>query len=327
MTEENGGVINKKKMKNKTFQCSGFGNCRMQFSRSEHLARHIRKHTGERPFKCYCGRTFSRLDNLRQHAQTIHTNEVIHSPYTLSNNSLYSSLTPKISSSSSPLSNESHSSSSSLLSNHKSYMKSKKNSVHLSCENLSSRSKDDNSSELSKFQSFFPNYTQSSQCYTPDHYNTIKPFSSPLFFHSSTQNTLLSKTDPTSNFSIPNNLGSKNFFPSNINSPLPDKYQNTHSFSQENHINTTNQILKDPSYSASSSTSNSLDTNKLPSITILMDCDLQRPNILSLSDKNEHTSIPDLKHDTQKMSIQFLCNQNITMGGINILAEVAKIIN
>jgi hypothetical protein len=37
----------------------------------------IRKHTGERPFQCHCNRRFSRLDNLRQHAQTVHVNEEI----------------------------------------------------------------------------------------------------------------------------------------------------------------------------------------------------------------------------------------------------------
>ncbi|CAO1631823.1 unnamed protein product [Parajaminaea phylloscopi] len=57
------------------FQCRGFGDCNMTFTRSEHLARHIRKHTGERPFRCHCGKSFSRLDNLRQHAQTVHADE------------------------------------------------------------------------------------------------------------------------------------------------------------------------------------------------------------------------------------------------------------
>lgn len=41
------------------------------------LTRHHRKHTGERPFQCHCSRRFSRLDNLRQHAQTVHVNEDI----------------------------------------------------------------------------------------------------------------------------------------------------------------------------------------------------------------------------------------------------------
>ncbi|KAG6817070.1 hypothetical protein H0H87_000249 [Tephrocybe sp. NHM501043] len=59
----------------KTFQCKGYGECRMVFSRSEHLARHIRKHTGERPFTCHCSKQFSRLDNLRQHAQTVHADK------------------------------------------------------------------------------------------------------------------------------------------------------------------------------------------------------------------------------------------------------------
>ncbi|GAA5904850.1 uncharacterized protein JCM6883_004884 [Sporobolomyces salmoneus] len=61
-----------KKQQSKMFRCTGFGECEMTFTRSEHLARHVRKHTGERPFKCHCGRTFSRLDNVRQHAATVH---------------------------------------------------------------------------------------------------------------------------------------------------------------------------------------------------------------------------------------------------------------
>jgi hypothetical protein len=83
----------KKKKKATRFFCTGYPPCKLSFTRSEHLARHIRyvtkinwqllfanyfrKHTGERPFQCHCGRRFSRLDNLRQHAQTVHINEDI----------------------------------------------------------------------------------------------------------------------------------------------------------------------------------------------------------------------------------------------------------
>lgn len=66
-----------RKKKGQRFFCSGFPPCNLSFTRSEHLARHIRKHTGERPFQCHCNRRFSRLDNLRQHAQTVHVNEEI----------------------------------------------------------------------------------------------------------------------------------------------------------------------------------------------------------------------------------------------------------
>lgn len=66
-----------KKKKGQKFYCTDFPPCNLSFTRSEHLARHIRKHTGERPFQCHCSRRFSRLDNLRQHAQTVHINEEI----------------------------------------------------------------------------------------------------------------------------------------------------------------------------------------------------------------------------------------------------------
>lgn len=85
-----------KKKKSQKFYCTDFPPCNLSFTRSEHLARHIRfalhpcpalcttqeltatrKHTGERPFQCHCSRRFSRLDNLRQHAQTVHVNEDI----------------------------------------------------------------------------------------------------------------------------------------------------------------------------------------------------------------------------------------------------------
>ncbi|ODV97438.1 hypothetical protein PACTADRAFT_2005 [Pachysolen tannophilus NRRL Y-2460] len=66
----------KRKSKGRSFQCSDFPPCSMSFTRSEHLARHIRSHTGEKPFKCQlCQKNFSRLDNLRQHKQTVHAYE------------------------------------------------------------------------------------------------------------------------------------------------------------------------------------------------------------------------------------------------------------
>jgi hypothetical protein len=74
---ESGDERPSKKKKGQRFFCTDFPPCNLSFTRSEHLARHIRKHTGERPFQCHCSRRFSRLDNLRQHAQTVHVNEDI----------------------------------------------------------------------------------------------------------------------------------------------------------------------------------------------------------------------------------------------------------
>ncbi|CAM0140847.1 unnamed protein product [Umbelopsis sp. WA50703] len=65
----------------KLFRCTGFGDCNMVFTRSEHLARHERKHTGEKPFSCVvpgCARTFSRFDNMMQHTQTHSHQKVRH---------------------------------------------------------------------------------------------------------------------------------------------------------------------------------------------------------------------------------------------------------
>ena len=61
----------------KLFQCKGYGDCNMVFTRSEHLARHARKHTGEKPFVCIvpeCKKAFSRFDNMMQHTQTHRNN-------------------------------------------------------------------------------------------------------------------------------------------------------------------------------------------------------------------------------------------------------------
>jgi hypothetical protein len=49
----------------------GIGACNARFKRQEHLRRHERTHTDERPFSCeVCGRKFSRTDNLRMHRKT-----------------------------------------------------------------------------------------------------------------------------------------------------------------------------------------------------------------------------------------------------------------
>ncbi|KAM5378818.1 hypothetical protein ACJZ2D_004291 [Fusarium nematophilum] len=49
------------------------GTCQRSFARSEHLKRHERSHTKEKPFKCpECTRCFPRRDLLKRHQQKLH---------------------------------------------------------------------------------------------------------------------------------------------------------------------------------------------------------------------------------------------------------------
>jgi len=51
----------------KPYRC-GWPGCAWRFARSDELTRHYRKHTGDRPFECsYCERAFSRSDHLALH--------------------------------------------------------------------------------------------------------------------------------------------------------------------------------------------------------------------------------------------------------------------
>ncbi|KAF8630095.1 hypothetical protein AX17_005493 [Amanita inopinata Kibby_2008] len=57
-------------VRSKTFPCPLFS-CGRLFKRQEHLKRHLRTHTMERPYACpKCKKRFSRSDNLNQHLRT-----------------------------------------------------------------------------------------------------------------------------------------------------------------------------------------------------------------------------------------------------------------
>ncbi|THY99231.1 hypothetical protein D6C92_02435 [Aureobasidium pullulans] len=53
----------------RSFECR---TCDRSFARLEHLQRHLRTHTKERPYSCFCGRTFTRQDLLKRHGRRAH---------------------------------------------------------------------------------------------------------------------------------------------------------------------------------------------------------------------------------------------------------------
>lgn len=56
-------------------QCSV---CQATFTRPQHVARHMRSHTGDRPYKCeHCGDQFARSDLLSRHVNKCHSAEAI----------------------------------------------------------------------------------------------------------------------------------------------------------------------------------------------------------------------------------------------------------
>ncbi|KAI6085628.1 hypothetical protein F4821DRAFT_146773 [Hypoxylon rubiginosum] len=51
--------------------------CGRSFKRSEHLERHVRTHTKEKPYICHCGSAYSRRDLLTRHQRITHETQTL----------------------------------------------------------------------------------------------------------------------------------------------------------------------------------------------------------------------------------------------------------
>ncbi|KTW29098.1 uncharacterized protein T551_02372 [Pneumocystis jirovecii RU7] len=306
--------------KRKTFQCSGFGSCHMQFSRNEHLARHIRKHTGERPFKCFCGRTFSRLDNLRQHAQTVHTGDDVVSPY----GSV--STMPAKASKDQTVTTEAAEKATIVVEAQETPEADHQERAWGGIEEGRERKEKKDLKEgytggIMQKQAETRLLSTGKRRQSADVKDTVHisnecggeaEETEKTGDNAETEDKIIHKViDKTGKMDTENIVDTEE---------KREKRKKGERRECVREINTAEEENKELRRIDTLGTVDALEA--AASITILMDYGVQQAKMVSL-DKHK----PRLREDAQKMSIQFLCNPNIGMGGMDILAEVAKIMN